>query len=116
MIWDNVDGNHGYSGSGSTEDPVYHGAGNIEAADGSGYTYELETTDGQTASFTLDGKSYDLADGALFLVTNQGDTNRVVQLEKDFSGLDTTNAAVEALALGDDEDIAEFVAEAGGGR
>jgi hypothetical protein len=36
MIWDDVDGNHGYSGSGSTEDPVYRGAGAVEAADGGG--------------------------------------------------------------------------------
>ena len=115
MIWDDVDGNHGYSGSGSTDDPVYRGAGAVEAVDGSGYTYELETTDGETASFTLAGDSYDLANGALFLVTSKEGAIRVVQLQRDFSALETTNAAVEALA-GSDEDIAAFVAAAGGGR
>ncbi len=115
MIWDDVDGNHGYSGSGSTDDPVYRGAGAVEAADGSGYTYELETTDGETVSFTLAGDSYDLANGALFLVTGQEGNIRVVQIERDFSALETTNAAVEALAASD-EDIAAFVAAAGGGR
>jgi hypothetical protein len=115
MIWDDVDGNHGYSGSGSTEDPVYRGAGAVEAADGGGYTYELETTDGQTASFTLAGDVYDLANGVLFLVTSQEGSIRVAQLQRDFSALETTNAAVEALAASD-ADIAAFVAEAGGGR
>jgi hypothetical protein len=111
MIWDDiVDGGHGNSGSGSTSDPVYHESGSAQAADGRGYEYNVETSDGQQADFTIDGRPYDLEQGRLFLIRTAGDETQVQQLDLDLSGLTPTNDGIVAFGR-ETPEIAAFIAE-----
>ncbi len=43
-------GSHHEGGSGSTTNPVYFQSGSATSADGRGYKWQLETTDGKAAS------------------------------------------------------------------
>jgi hypothetical protein len=47
----------------------------------------VQTADGKTALFTIDNTSYDLADGALFLITTEDGQAEVQQLQRDLSGV-----------------------------
>lgn len=111
LIWDDiVDGGHGSSGSGSTSDPVYHESGSAQATDGRGYEYNLETSDGLQAQFTIDGAAYDLDQGRLFLIRTAGDETQVQQLDLDLSGLTPTNDGIVAFGR-ETPEIAAFIAE-----
>jgi hypothetical protein len=111
LIWDDiVDGGHGYSGSGSTSDPVFHQSGDASAADGRSYEYSVETSDGQQAEFTIDGTTYDLEQGKLFLISTTGDGTQVQQLDLDLSGLTPTNDGIVAFGR-ETVEIAAFIAE-----
>jgi hypothetical protein len=111
LIWDDiVEGGHDNSGSGSTSDPVYHQSGGAQAADGRSYEYELETSDGLKAEFTIDGVPYDLEQGRLFLIRTAGDGTRVQQLDLDLSGLTPTNDSIVAFGK-ETPEIAAFIAE-----
>ena len=51
----------------------------------------------------------------MFLIRTDGDEQEIVQLERDFSGIGSDNAAIEARAENDPE-VAAFVEEVAGGR
>jgi hypothetical protein len=111
LIWDDiVDGEHDNSGSGSTTDPVFRQSGSARAADGRGYEYALETSDGLQAAFTIDGAPYDLEQGRLFLIRTAGEGTRVQQLDMDLSGLTPTNDGIAAFGR-ETPEIAAFIAE-----
>jgi len=111
LIWDDiVEGGHDNSGSGSTSDPVFRQSGGAQAADGRSYAYNLETTDGQQADFTIDGVPYDLEQGTLFLIRTTGDGTQVQQLDLDLSGLTPTNDGIAAFGR-ETPEIAAFIAE-----
>jgi len=110
MIWDDIDGTHSNEGSGSTSDPVFKQRGRAQAADGRGYEYQLETTDGKTAHFSIDGQEYELLQGTLFLIkTGDGET-QIQQLDHDLSGVVPTNQGCEAFAL-ENSEVARFMRE-----
>lgn len=78
-------GSHPAKGSGSTNNPVHTESGMASSRDGRGYTWQLETTDGRTAKFTIDGKEYDLSKGTLVVVRTKGETVQVLQLNRDLA-------------------------------
>jgi hypothetical protein len=80
-------GNHQSGGSGSTNNPLYTGGGSAKAADGRSYKWQVETTDGKTVKFTIDGKDYDLSKGALFVMNAKGEKIEVHQLQRDLSAI-----------------------------
>ncbi|MCX7044417.1 MAG: hypothetical protein NTX50_02885 [Candidatus Sumerlaeota bacterium] len=55
------------------------------------FGWQVETKDGRTAKFTLDGKDYDLTKGALFLVKTKAGGTQVQQLNHDLSGMQSTS-------------------------
>ncbi len=111
LIWDDIaDGGHGSSGSGSSSDPVYRESGSAQAADGRGYEFNLETSDGQQAEFTIDDVAYDLDQGRLFLIRTAGDGTQVQQLDLDLSALTPTNDGIVAFGQ-ETPEIADFIAE-----
>jgi hypothetical protein len=87
LLVDDLPGGHGSHGSGSTNNPVWSESGSGGTADGTGYKWQLETTDGMTARFRLDGKEYDLANGTLFVITRQDKQLTVHQLKRDLSAV-----------------------------
>lgn len=113
LIWFDVAGEVSGSGSGSTSDPVYRVAGRASASDGRRIDWRVETADGRTATFSIDGRSYDLSKGVLFLVRTKGGDLQVQQLDRDLSAVGPTNESCEAFAE-TDPDISRFIREAGG--
>ncbi len=98
MIWDDLPhGAHNNGSSSSSGDPVFHMDGGAQGPDGRGYDYILESKDGFTGAFSIDGNTYDLARGKLFFIRTTGGETWVEQLDIDLSGLETSNAGVEAF-------------------
>ena len=109
LIWHDFSyGESGCRGSGSTEDPVYRLVCDVEARDGRRFNWEGNTRDGVTAQMWINGESYDLAQGAMFLVSSQDDKTTVVQLQRDLSQLHPDNESILSLA-DSDSDVANFV-------
>jgi len=75
------------SSTGSADNPVRTHRGSTSTADGQGYTWQLETTNGQTAKFAIERKEYDLSKGALFVVKTKGKTVQVLQLDRPLAGV-----------------------------
>jgi hypothetical protein len=86
LLVDNVAGGHGSSSSGSTNDPVHRSKG-YAGPDGSGYKWEVDSTNGTSATLKIDGKEYDLANGALFVVKAKEGNVEVHQLKRDLSAI-----------------------------
>lgn len=97
LIWTDVVGDSGAGGSSSTEEDGYRLEGYALGPDGRSFDYYLETTDGISADFSIDGEAYDLAQGALFLVTGSGGEIEVTQLDQDLSAVTLTNDGIEAF-------------------
>jgi hypothetical protein len=110
LFWhDHVRGGEGCSGSGSTEDPVYRLECDVESEDGQTFSWQVHTRDGVTADMWIDGQSYDLSQGNMFLVS-MGETGpEVQQLQRDFSTLERSDEAIAAMAT-TDPDVANFIA------
>lgn len=108
MIWHDLDSslNHG---SGSTGDAVYHLSGYASSPGGRRVDWQVQTTDGKTAQFWIDGVSYDLASGALFIVMTRDGATRVEQFYRDLSGVQSDYDSCVDFARGD-PDLARFIA------
>jgi hypothetical protein len=100
MIWHDLDSSSNH-GSGSTGDPVYRLSGSASSPDGRRVDWQAQTMDGMAAQFWMDGVSYDLAKGALFVVTTRNGTTDVKQLFRDLSGIQADYDSCVAFAKGD---------------
>jgi hypothetical protein len=80
-------GSHHEGGSGSTNNPVFSESGSAASADGRGYKWQLETTDGKAATFRIDGKEYDLSQGGVFVFQRKADKVEVHQMKRDLSAV-----------------------------
>jgi hypothetical protein len=110
MIWHDATGATS-SGSGSTSDPVYRVEGQAVNEGHHGFTWALETRDGQTAQFRINDVSYDLSEGTLFLVSTSGSSTGIEQLRRDLSGVQPNRESILAFAT-DDPDVARFIEDA----
>lgn len=108
MIWHDVLGD---SASHATSDSAaYTLDGYAESPDGRRFEWDVQTDDGQTAEFQLTGRTYDLTDGRLFVVTMENRTASVTQLQRDLS--DIQPDASSCIAFAQDEPIlTEFIRE-----
>jgi hypothetical protein len=61
--------------------------GSASSKDGRRFDWQLETTDGRSVRGRVDGKEYDLAKGALFLVKTKGGKTEVEQRRRDLSAV-----------------------------
>jgi hypothetical protein len=112
MIWYDITEDVGSGGSGSTSDPIYRLEGHASAPDGRRVDLRLETADGRTATYSINGQRYDLSRGALFLVTTRGERTQVRQLNRDLSTIHPTNESCEAFSE-TDPDVSAFIRSAG---
>jgi hypothetical protein len=111
VVWSNFKG-QGVTGSdSSSESTTVHAGGNCRSAGGAGVVWRWETADGKSGSVTVNGVSYDLANGPLFLVSAKGNDVQVHQLKREL-GMPPETEAFEGLTK-DDPDVAGFVAAAG---
>ena len=115
MIWYDFWGDSGSSstssGGGLAAPSTYTIHGYAESEDGQRFEWEVETRDGETARFRLDGESYDLSQGTLLIVGMEHGRAAVAQLERDLSGVEPDHASIVAFARGD-ADLAPFVGPA----
>jgi hypothetical protein len=114
MIWHDFLGHSGScstSGSpGFTVDPIHKLQGYAESWDGHRFDWEVETNDGKTAQFWLDGTPYDLSNGTLFIVTMKNEGADVTQLDRDLSRIEPNHTSCVAFAQSD-PDLARFVGD-----
>jgi hypothetical protein len=110
LLLDDIEAGHESSGAGSTESPIWRGQGGAVAADGRQVSWRAETTDGKTASFSIDGHAYDLAQGTLFLIRARGGRMSVLQQKRDLAGRCTDSEDCQ-LWLKSDPTAAQFIQE-----
>ncbi len=72
--------------------------------------WECETTDGKTGKMIINGSSFELAKGALFLVSTQGGKVEVRQFQRDLLKVKPDQESLERL-LKDDPDVGSFFAD-----
>jgi hypothetical protein len=107
MIWHDASSATS-SGSGSTSDPIYRVEGQAVYPAGSTLNWTIETKDGQSAQFTLNGTNYDLSAGTLFLIRTSGGSIQVEQLRSDLSSVQLERDSILAFAQAD-PDIARLI-------
>jgi hypothetical protein len=111
LIWHDLSfGTEGCSSSGSTEDDLFRLECNAETLDGRQFEWLVHTMDGVTAEMWIDGRSIDLSQGNMFLISTRGGEVEIVQLARDLSGLTAGNASIEAMA-DNDPDVAAFISQ-----
>jgi hypothetical protein len=110
MIWHDVAGSAVAHSAGSTEDRVHAERGSAGSADGRGFEWELQTTDGKTGQMRIGNDSYDLSAGAVFIVTTRGGTMDVRQLDRDLSAVPLDEVGILAYAE-KDPDLTAFLNE-----
>jgi hypothetical protein len=112
VVWfDTNDSSQGFAGEGPTA--VYHGI--FAPVDGRRFDWRCKTSDGKSGTLVIEGQPFDIAKGALFLVTTRDGTTGVQQKSRDLTPFGPDKAGVEKLAK-EDADVAKFVAEAGKGK
>jgi hypothetical protein len=108
MMWFDMTDEVSGEGSGSTRDPVHKVVGHAAASDGRRVDWRLETVDGDTATFSIAGRTYDLSEGALFLIRTLDGGAQVQQLSRDLSAIQPTNESCAAFAE-TDTDVNRFI-------
>jgi hypothetical protein len=112
VIW--CVGNHGHS-SLSSESGLFSSTsrGFLSSADGKQIKWAWDDPREKGGDFEIDGTRYDLANGALFLLSTKDRQLRVTQLHVDLSHVQGSTQGFEALAKKEPR-IAKFIAEASG--
>ena len=108
MIWHDAVSSSGCGSSVSTRDRTHVVECFAISQDGQRVDWRLETDDGLTALFTIDGATYDLGSGNLFLVSTAGVETEVRQAQRDLSGVEPQNDSILEFSL-KDEDIQAFI-------
>jgi hypothetical protein len=114
LIWTDAVGSAGTSaqsavfGSGSVE-------GFFTSADGKRMGWNWNAPREKGGDFRLNGTTYDLANGIVFLVSTRGGQVRVTQLDLDLSKVEAHKRGFEAFANSQPR-VAEFVSDAIGGK
>ena len=96
-------------GSGNGVGPEKY-EGQQKARDGRKVEYQCETADGKTGTMTINGSSYELGKGTMFLVSTRGGKVEVRQVKRDLRKVEPDQESVEKL-LKDAADVASFFAE-----
>jgi hypothetical protein len=109
VVWfDTDDSSQGFAGEGRTA--AYQGV--FAPIDGRRFDWRCRTSDGKTGTLVIDGQQYELAKGALFLVSTKGDKTAVQQLSHDLAQFNPDKEGLERLAK-EDPDVARFIVDAG---
>jgi hypothetical protein len=105
----------GCSGAGSGSGPTARGQ--LSAVDGRKVAWSCTTQDGTSGTVTIDGQTFDLAKGAVFLVSAKENKAKVHQLAVDMSKLQGGPVQDKLPALADTEPrIAAFFKDARGDK
>lgn len=113
MLWTDIIDSTNHDGASRTGDPVYRQKDFAQAHDGRRVDWQLETTNGITATLQIDTQQPDLADGALFLVRTAGGSTQIQQLDYDLAPLPSTLESCQHIA-DNDPAVSAFVQETNG--
>jgi hypothetical protein len=108
VVWGDGDGGGG--GSVGTVEGVKV-QGHLLARDKRRVEFQCNTKDGKTGQVTIDGMTYELANGNLFLVATGGNQSQVKQLKRSLAELKFDRESLRAFARSD-QDVAGFFTEA----
>lgn len=85
--------------------------GRLRGDEGVSVPFECKSPDGKTGTAVIDGRTFDLADGGLFLVAAEDGTPRIKQLKRDLESVPFSINGLQKFAR-EDKEIAGFFAEA----
>ncbi|HEY48332.1 MAG: hypothetical protein AMJ88_05205 [Anaerolineae bacterium SM23_ 63] len=108
MIWFDGAQSSACSSSSSTNDPQFVLQCHAVSRSDVRFDWHLETEDGLTADFSIDGQSFDLDDGKLFLISTSSGEAEVTQIERDLSGVRPEADSITEFSL-DDPVIQGFI-------
>lgn len=94
------------NGGGGNESANLHGVtfrGHIITSDQGQVNFSGESTDGRTGTVVIDGNSFEIKNGNLFVVATGDDGYRVKQLKCDLSKLQVDRKALQEFAKADSE-------------
>jgi hypothetical protein len=114
LIWSDA-----FRSAGTHAESALFGSPRVEgfftSVDGKRISWTWKAPSERGGDFQLNGTSYDLANGTVFLVSTKGGQVRVTQLDVDLSTVQANKQGFEAFAK-DQPRVAQFVAEAAGGK
>jgi hypothetical protein len=113
MIWHQDPEFSGCRSSSSTTDHRFVLDCQASSRTGVEFGWRLETEDGTEASLSINGREFDLDDGALFLMRTSAGKAEITQLPRDLSGLRADSDAVVQFGLKDPE-LGAFLPAGGG--
>ncbi|MFN8443534.1 MAG: hypothetical protein U0175_22340 [Caldilineaceae bacterium] len=113
MLWTDIIDSTNHDGASRTGDPIYRQKDFAQAKDGRRLDWQLETTNGITATLQIDTQQPDLADGMLFLVKTAGGSTEIQQLAYDLSSLPLSIESCQRVAEKDPA-VSAFIQEAHG--
>jgi hypothetical protein len=110
LMWVDLVGERGLGGgssrAGGTSPSGVHYKGNSRNPKGLDIEWQCDSPDGLTGSMKINGATYDLAKGRVFLVTVKVGGAQVRQLERDLSKVKAEDTGKYS---GADEEIAKFI-------
>jgi hypothetical protein len=109
VLWSDAPGGGGGSSSSSVQGVKCQGS--LLARDRRRVEFRCETRDAKTGQVTINGVTYDLTDGNLFLVSTASDHPQVKQLKRGLTELKFERESLEAFGK-NDPDIAGFFTKA----
>ena len=109
VLWSDAAGGGGGSSSGNSQGVKCQG--NVLGRDGRRVEFNCDTKDAKTGQATINGATYDLAAGTLFLLSTEGLRSQVKQLKRNLSDLKFERDSLEAFGR-NDPDIAGFFIQA----
>lgn len=113
MLWTDIIDSTNHDGASRTGDPVYRQKDFAQAHDGRRLDWQLETTNGITATLQIDTQQPDLANGMLFLVKTANGSTEIQQLDYDLASLPSTTESCQRVA-GNNPVVSDFIQEANG--
>ena len=109
MIWHDAVQSSMCDSSGSTRDSTHVVQCSAVSRESQSFEWQIKTSDGIQAEFSIDGSLFDLANGNVFLVAVEGESTDIQQLHRDLTDVDSQNAnTITGFGL-NDPDINSFI-------
>jgi hypothetical protein len=108
LIWHDANTSSTCHSSGSTRSDTHLVQCQAVSEDGFEFFWQIETSDGRTAQFTINNQPIDLANGTVFLITLDSDLLDIQQLQRDLSGVSAEHQSITQFSL-DDREINQFI-------
>jgi hypothetical protein len=106
VVWSDAPGGGGGSSNSNVQGVTCQGS--LLGKDGRRVEFNCETKDGKRGPVTVNGVTYDLANGNLFLFSSGGDRAQVKQLKRSLSEVKFERESLEAFGRNDPDIVGFF--------